>query len=344
MTNKLQYQTLHSHTTSSDGLLTHTQVLDVCSKNNIGVVAFTDHDTLPNEKTVKILEKNRDRLTKWIIGIELSASLPENIKGRASPHIVGLFVDPFNKDLLEHSSKAQEARIQREKLTVKNLQSLGFKITNKDVLKVAAGATVGRPHLVAALKSKRVNLKLIEKIRQKMKKDAEKDPGIKEKYDEMMKKGENQYPYVLFLSRDAYIPQVYVEYLYKINWNKAVEAVRGAGGITLLAHWFTEKKVITEEVLEELLRESKIDGVETICGLWTGGAFSKKEINKDWKILRNLIKKHKKLEGGGLDAHKREDFELFARETWYSEKTIGLAENIIKKSNVDLKNSSILPT
>ena len=51
MINKYSYQTLHSHTKDSDGLLTHREVLNICSKYNIGVVAFTDHDTLPNEKT-----------------------------------------------------------------------------------------------------------------------------------------------------------------------------------------------------------------------------------------------------------------------------------------------------
>jgi predicted metal-dependent phosphoesterase TrpH len=48
----MKYQNLHAHTVTSDGLLTYKEVLNVCAKNNIGVLAFTDHDSLPNKKAM----------------------------------------------------------------------------------------------------------------------------------------------------------------------------------------------------------------------------------------------------------------------------------------------------
>src|SRR4030042_3204047 len=110
---KAAYQTLHCHTTTSDGLLSYNQVLDICSKNNIGIVAFTDHDSLPKERVVKELLESKKYSAKWIIGIEISSGKPADSRKKFSPHIVGLFVDPFNKELIKHCEMSQEARIQR---------------------------------------------------------------------------------------------------------------------------------------------------------------------------------------------------------------------------------------
>lgn len=339
---QLTYQTLHSHTTTSDGLLTHLEVLNVCAKNNIGVVALTDHDALPDEKSLKILKENSNHPTKWVIGIEVSSGLPKGMKGSFGGfHITGLFVDPFNKDLLEHCKKSREARIKRMEKTVKNLQSLGFDITTKECLKASEDATVGRPHIVRVLKSKEKNLKIMEEIRLRMKKDAEKDPKIKKKYDRMMKFGKHQYPYGLFLGGDSYIKDVYVGYFYHPEMDKSVSLIRNAGGLAFIAHWFTAKNEITEEVLDKLFANDKLDGAETVYGLWTGMNITRKDIDKERMILQKLVKKHKKLESGGVDAHCIEDFELFAKEKWYAKRTIGMVEKIIEKSGVETTWSSL---
>src|SRR3989344_8721321 len=155
-------QSLHSHTFNSDGLFTYQSLLDTVLQYGISTVAFTDHDYLPDEKTVKEL-KHLNHPVKWLIGIELSAGLPKELGGGVDgPHMLGLFVDPANKKLLEHCKKSQEERITRMKIVVKNLKSLGFDITKEDCLKEAKGGSVVQPHIVAALKSKRRNLKLID--------------------------------------------------------------------------------------------------------------------------------------------------------------------------------------
>lgn len=339
---QLKYQTLHGHTTTSDGLLTHLEALDTCAKNNIGVMGFTDHDALPNKKSLNILKKNSHHSTKWVIGIEISSGLPKGMKGSSSGfHLIGLFVDPLNKDLLEHCQKSQEARVERMEKIIKNLQGLGFDITIEECLKVSAGAAMGRPHMVRALKSKEKNLKIMEKIRLRMKKDAEKDPKIKKKYEEMVKFGENQYPYKLFLGGDSYIKNIYVGYLYRPDMEKSVSLIRNAGGLAFIAHWFTAKDEITEEALDKFFADDKLDGAETVYGLWTGMNITREDIDKERTILRRLVKKHKKMEGGGVDAHSGEDFELFAKEKWYAERTIGMVEKIIERSKVDTTWSSL---
>jgi len=332
----MKYQTLHAHTTTSDGLLTYREVLTTCEKNNIGVVAFTDHDSLPSDKTMNMLRNTKSR-TKWIVGIEISSGPPKNSSINFSPHVIGLFVNPFNKDLKDHCYYAQKARDERMRKMVKNLTGLGFDISAADCLKVSGGEAVGRPHIVQALNLKAKNKEVMESLRKKMKADAENDGKVKEQYDLMMEQGESQYPYVLFLSDDSYIKGVYVDYGYRIDLDTCVKIIRNSGGVALFAHWFTEIKKFGAMQMEKLLKENRLDGVETVFGFYDD---IRDELIKERKILKSLVRKYNKVEGGGVDAHTKEHFEDFSKDEWYAKITAGLAEKIISKSEVDVTWSS----
>src|SRR3972149_3776185 len=96
----LKYQNLHTHTTVSDGLMLYLNTLKICEKCGVGTVAFTDHDSLPGKKTVSELKKYSGPV-KWISGIEISSGLPVELGGKPTSkfHIIGLFVNPFDKAL-----------------------------------------------------------------------------------------------------------------------------------------------------------------------------------------------------------------------------------------------------
>jgi hypothetical protein len=334
MSIKYKYQNLHCHTTASDGELSHLEVLEVCSNNDIGVVAFTDHDNLMSEKAVKDVRANKKNKVEWISGIEMSAE---------EGHIVGLFVNPFDKNLFEHCKKAQAARVDRMEKMVKNLKSLGFDITVDACLKASKGEAVGRPHIVEALRSKRSNLKIIENLKNKMKKDAEKDVDLRVKYKQMVASGEEQYPYTLFLSDDSYIKDIYVDYLYRVDISQATTLIRGAQGLSFYAHWFTEVKKITPEILEGYFKTNLLDGVETVYGLTAceSGYLTQNELGRQRKILQGLVSKYNKLESGGSDAHTKEQFKEFTEVKWYAKLTVGMIEHIVKKSGVDTSYSSL---
>src|SRR5438309_164072 len=101
-------ESLHSHTTNSDGKLSYLEVLKLASENNIGSLAFTDHDSLPTIETLNLLRKENTEV-KWSIGIEVSSGLPLELgrKTCSSFHILGLFIDPTNKELIDHCEKSQ---------------------------------------------------------------------------------------------------------------------------------------------------------------------------------------------------------------------------------------------
>ena len=339
------YQNLHCHTKTSDGELDYKQVLDVCADNNISVVAFCDHDALPNKKAMQILEKNRNHKTKYIIGTEISSGWPKEIGGPASNfHIVGLFVNPFNENLIEHCKKAQSARIERMKRMVKHLQSLGFEITKDDCFKESGGETIGRPHIVAALLKKEKNLKIIEQLKNKMAKQAERDPVIKQKYDEMITRGEGQRPYSqcfsLFLDSKAFLPDIYVDHLYWKNMDESVKLIRDAEGIAILAHWTFTKHKVDAQMIEKFFQEKQLDGGEIVFAPGVSSV-SGKEIKNDMKIMENLTQKYNMLQSGGGDSHTKSDFEFFAQQKNFAEKTIGMVEKMMKLRNLNLKFSSL---
>ena len=133
------YENLHCHTKTSDGELSYKQVLDICTENNISIAAFCDHDVLPDKKAMKVLENKRNHKTKWIIGTEISSGWPKEINNvpASNFHIVGLFVNPYNKNLIEHCEKAKQGRIKRMEIMVENLKFLGFEISKNNCLKQA---------------------------------------------------------------------------------------------------------------------------------------------------------------------------------------------------------------
>lgn len=336
------YQTLHCHTKTSDGELSHREVLDVCAEHNISVVAFTDHDALPSEAAVRELQSSKDHPTKWIIGCEISSGWPKEIGGIGSNfHIVGLFVNPFSRALVERNYKAQQARVERMERMVKNLRNLGFTVSADDCLKESGGEAVGRPHIVAALKKGEHNIKIIEDLRKKMAKNAKGNPTLKEKYEKMMERGEEQYPYVLFLDSEAYIPGIYVDYLYYTDMDESVRLIRSAGGVAILAHWTFSKNKVGQKMIEGFFRDDRLDGAEAVFGL--GVTERLEEVKQDMETVRQLTEKYSKLQSGGADAHRKEDFEYFAQQEWFARKTIGLVERMMEMRDLNLEWSS-LPT
>ena len=198
-------QNLHSHTYFSDGKMTRRETLDVAAENGCYVVAFTDHDILPDEKVLSELESLRGHKTKWVIGIELSTSIG---------HVIGLFVDPHNEALLAHTQKMKSERIKKASAMADALAQLGFRISTEEVLARAAEGNVAKPHVVEALMSHPENISLLETYIEKLRLAAETDQELKKDYLEAKemseKRGIGMFVYPIFLRSHAFVPGVHV--------------------------------------------------------------------------------------------------------------------------------------
>ena len=105
-----KYNNLHCHTTNSDGKLTVQETVKFCEENNVGAVAFTDHDSVLKESDIKYLKSYKGPV-RWVSGIEISVGeIPEIDKKLSLLHMVGLFVDPTNEELIKFCKRAQDSR------------------------------------------------------------------------------------------------------------------------------------------------------------------------------------------------------------------------------------------
>ncbi|MBN1049501.1 PHP domain-containing protein [Clostridium botulinum] len=136
----------HIHTSSSDGLLSPTEVVKRAKENSVSYLAITDHDTLSG---LDIGIKCGKELGVTIIpGIELSTQY-----NNESIHLLGFFKDNnFNSSkLIVELDKIKNHRIIRAKEIIKKLKSeFNIAISFDDVL--ANGKdTIARPHIARAI-------------------------------------------------------------------------------------------------------------------------------------------------------------------------------------------------
>ncbi len=335
----LRYESLHNHTTTSDGLISYFQSLKAAEENHTRVIAFTDHDALPDERTLSEL-KAYEGPVKWLTGVELSSGLPKELGGHLAGtfHIVGLFVDPTNTPLLQHCQKAGIARLERMRDIVANLRKIGITISEADCLKASGGESVGRPHIVAAILMHPENVPVIEKLAEQMKLEAEGDPELAKTYQDMIVMPIEQWIYRMLISGEAFIPDIYVDYTYWTDMDTTVSLIRDAGGVAVIAHWFTVAKNLKSDLLGEILRDNRLDGVE----LANLNHANRSEAAAESAELAALAKAYGRLQTIGTDAHTAEDYKFFVTDRKeMAEQSIGQTARLLEKYKLDTHWSNL---
>ena len=155
-----------------------------------------------------------------------------------------------------------------------------------------------------------------------------------------MQKREHSYPYTLFLSQDAF-KDGYAEHDYMPDMDEAVKHIRDAGGVAILAHYFTVKQKMSLEALERVVSEKRLDGVEVVYGLREYGTTGEAEMSKERQALRDMAKKYGLLALGGSDAHTVDDLEKFVMNDWFSGETVGFTGKILANGRVGKEFSSL---
>jgi predicted metal-dependent phosphoesterase TrpH len=133
---------MHSHSNASDGSLDPDALLSHAHECGVGALAITDHDTLAAFDRVDPAAA----CTRLIPGIELSTTW----RGHGV-HVVGLDVDPACAALRGGVERQQRARNERARLIARRLRSTGLPDLLGDVLGIANGHPVGRPHFAEQL-------------------------------------------------------------------------------------------------------------------------------------------------------------------------------------------------
>ncbi|NBI07925.1 PHP domain-containing protein [Senegalia massiliensis] len=136
---------LHIHTTKSDGKLTPSQVVDEAIKNDINVIAITDHDTITGID--EAIERSKFYTNiKVIPGIEFSTIYKDK-----EIHLLGYFINYKYDKLVDLTNKIKQHRFERAKKIVDKLNDLNINITIDEVVKESQGKNIGRPHIARVM-------------------------------------------------------------------------------------------------------------------------------------------------------------------------------------------------
>jgi hypothetical protein len=154
-------------------------------------------------------------------------------------------------------------------------------------------------------------------------------------YAHMMERPLSDQPYRLFLSDDAFVPDIYVDYLDWVDMDSAVGLIRGAGGVAVLAHWYTAAKRIDAEMLEGMVKAGRLDGVE-IMGNPLNSAARRAE-----PVLKAMVSRTGALATYGVDGHRESDIENFVSDRAIAQASVGQTQRVIERASVDLGYSNL---
>jgi hypothetical protein len=163
-------------------------------EHGVGTLALTDHDTTAGLD--EALAEGRRIHIDVIPGVEINTDV-----GEYEVHILGYFVDHTRADFQTFLARMRAGRVERARAMVDRLHALQVPVEWDRVQAIAAGASIGRPHIARALL------------------EARRVATVQEAFER-------------FLGRHApaYVPRL------AVSPEEAVEALRAAGGVAVLAH------------------------------------------------------------------------------------------------------------
>lgn len=152
---------LHAHSTASDGTDTPAELVARARAEGLDVVAITDHDT--TKGWAEAIAGRPSGLTV-VPGAELSCKYSPAgyaLMGGGTPnppagrrialHLLAYLFDPDHPGLREERARLRQSRLGRGRVMVQRMVEDGLPISWEQVSSLAAGGTVGRPHLGRAL-------------------------------------------------------------------------------------------------------------------------------------------------------------------------------------------------
>ena len=216
---------LHSHTYESDGTYSPAELIDAARALPLEALAITDHDTFAGyDQAVPLAKEHNFDL---VCGLEMTTRLERH--RLFSAHMLVYFLQqPPTAEFRAWLDEILESRRDRNRRLIRNLQDAGVKIELQEVEKVGRTLT-GRPHFARVLVNKGYASNSEDAFRRYL---GEHAPHYAERYGP--------------------------------HTESAIERVRAAGGLPVLAHpvrlgIFDED---AEEALIKDLRERGLGGIE----------------------------------------------------------------------------------
>ncbi len=139
---------MHLHTLASDGRLTPTDLIGLVASRGVKVASVSDHDTTEGLAEVHRAARQFPDL-RIIPGVELSTDIPGD-----EIHMLGYFMQYQDEEFQQILRRFRETRVERGRLMVEKLATLGLHVEWERVREIAGEGSVGRPHIALALVEK----------------------------------------------------------------------------------------------------------------------------------------------------------------------------------------------
>lgn len=221
---------LHVHSTESDGTLTPEDLVAEAKKAGLAAFALTDHDTC--QGVGKAMPCVASAGIELIPGIELST----DYHGK-EVHIVGLYIDIENEQLLKKTAEYRKCRSERNALMVEALQKEGLSITMEELVAENPDCVITRANIARFLY------------------EHGQIKSVREAFDRYI--GDHCKCYVGRL---------------KVASTDAVRLIKEAGGTAILAHplLYGLSNTNLQKMIDEL-KPAGLDGLEAIYSTYTTG-------------------------------------------------------------------------
>ena len=246
---------LHSHSSASDGVFNPKEAAEYAIGKKLKVWALTDHDTTDGLSEAAKTCAESESKIIFVPGIEINVRWPSG-----EFHLLGLGLRKNSEELKDLVTDLTESRRNRNLEIVEKMNSDGIEITLEEIESQFTTSQIGRPHFAEIL------LK-IGKVKHRQ-----------EAFDRFLGKGR---PY--YVSHEG------------ADLDVAVEAIRSAGGVPVLAHPLS--LYVSWGKMEETIEKIKNHGVEGLEA-WHPAA----RINEGYK-LEELAKKLGLFVTAGSDFH-----------------------------------------
>ena len=136
---------LHLHTNASDGRLSPEEVVELAVERGLMAIAITDHDSVEGiAAAMKAAEASPS--LKVIPGVEFNTDIPDG-----EVHILGYFIDYESQELRQTLRRLRQGRRKRARRMIAKLAQLGIEVEWERVKELAAGGSMGRPHIAQAM-------------------------------------------------------------------------------------------------------------------------------------------------------------------------------------------------
>ncbi|MBE5825831.1 MAG: PHP domain-containing protein [Butyrivibrio sp.] len=249
---------LHTHSNCSDGTYTVSELMDYAHEKDLAAIALTDHDTVEGIDEAISYAAERYPDMEVIPGIEFST-----VNEGKDVHVVGLYIDHHNAEFVAGLQSFIDSRTQRNiRMCQKLTEEAGLPMSYEELIEAYPGAVLTRAHYA----------------------------------DFMIRKGYAKSRAEVF---DRYIGDNCPYYVprEKISPEQAIDYVKKAGGVPILAHPILYK--MGEAKLDALvarLKDAGLVGIEAIYSTYEP---------RDERRIKALAEKYDLLISGGSDFHGR---------------------------------------